>query len=177
MDEAEVDEDEAMRADDNIPEQRAWRAAWAAEHQDDAWTREITEQVRTRAESLLDGEVRLSDLSCRETICRMYLQFGDQLDAKAFIDAPHDPALHYEYQSLDPEFDGAGFDRSDYTYEVLIKRSRPVHLAEREPEQTPSTGTVSRSAIGTTLRSSSERNEGSVRGGAEVVTTFGPRRR
>jgi hypothetical protein len=51
------------------------------------------------------------------------LQFSDQLDAQAFITSQSNPDLRYEFQSLDPEFDGQGFDKSDYGYELLITRA------------------------------------------------------
>jgi hypothetical protein len=59
-------------------------------------------------------------------------QFADQLDAKAFIDAKRDPALSYEFQSLDPSFTGEGFDKSEHTYEMLVKRPRPAGLPARD---------------------------------------------
>lgn len=46
---------------------------------------------------------------------------------------PHDPSQQYELQSLDPAFDGAGFDRSDHTFDLLIARPRPAHLPKHAP--------------------------------------------
>jgi hypothetical protein len=97
--------------------------------QDDQWTRDLLQELQDRAKALA-GELRIEHLSCRETICRAYLQFADQIDADDFRSIPHDPAHQYEYQSLDPDFDGVGFDDSDSTFELLIRRPRPLHLEE-----------------------------------------------
>jgi hypothetical protein len=126
--EDEVAEDEAIVAGDHTPEQRAWRIAWSGEHEDESWTNNVGEELRAKTKALAYGNVELSALSCRETVCRMELKFADQLDAQAFVSAPHDPGVQYEYQSMDPDFDGAGFDKSDYAYELLIKRPAPDYL-------------------------------------------------
>jgi hypothetical protein len=147
VDADELAEDEAMRRADTIPEQRVWRAAFAGERQDDAWTKQVREEVEDKSKSLLKGAVKLSGLSCRETVCRMHLQFADQIDAEHFIRAAHDPQLRYQYQSLDPEFDGAGFDRSDFTYEVLIKRPATEHAALESAARTQNPAGVSSNAV------------------------------
>jgi hypothetical protein len=139
IDADELAEDEAMRRADTIPEQRMWRASFASERQDDAWTKQVRDEVEAKSKSLLKGAVKLSGLSCRETVCRMHLQFADQIDAQDFIHAAHDPQLRYQYQSLDPEFDGAGFDRSDFTYEVLIRRAGPEQRALGSAARTQNT--------------------------------------
>jgi hypothetical protein len=121
-------EDEAIRAADKTAEQRVWRAAWAEQKQDDKWTEQVREQVSEKAKSL-PGKIQLQELSCRATICRMYLKFAGPDDAQAFISGPQDRAAEYRYQSLDPEFERSGDDRSNSTYEVLIKREQPEQLA------------------------------------------------
>lgn len=118
-----------MRAADELPEQRVWRAVWAQEQPDAQWAQRVIDEVTRTTRQQVEGDVQLRDLSCRETVCRMYLQFADQLDAEAFRAAPHDPMLQYAYQSLDPAFDGAGFDRSNHTYELLIKRPRAGYVS------------------------------------------------
>jgi hypothetical protein len=122
VDPDELAEDEAMRRADTEPELRQWRIDFAKERQDEAWTQQVLDDVSAESERL-HGAVRVSDLSCRQTVCRMHLQFADQLDARAFIEAPRARELRYAFQGLDPDFDGEGFDRSDFTYELLIKRA------------------------------------------------------
>ena len=129
-DEDDAHEDQAMAASDRKPELRAWRQAWSAEDEDESWNRQVRAELRGVL-PLVQGDVTLSDLSCRQTVCRMELQFADQLDAQAFIAAPHDDALQYAYQSMDPSFDGAGFDQSEYSYELLIKRPLLVRGGSR----------------------------------------------
>lgn len=138
QDEADRAEDEAMAAADNTPEQRLWRITWSTERQDDAWTQRMHDEVQRVARSALQRDLKYYDLSCRETVCRVYLQFTDQLDARAFINAPRDAGPHYEFQSMDPEYTGEGYDRSDFTYELLVVRERPDGLpvsAPREPAE------------------------------------------
>ena len=118
----EIAEDEAIFAESDRPEPRIWRAAWANERHDEQWTRQTYEDVGAKARALLKGELKMHDLSCRESVCRMYLKFADQPDAQAFITAPQDSALQVGYQRLDPQFVGDGYPKSDYEYEVLIKR-------------------------------------------------------
>jgi hypothetical protein len=131
-DEDDRAEDEAMAADDNNAEQRVWRATWARERQDDAWTQQLHDEVQRIGRSVVEGDLKYYDLSCRETVCRVYLQFSDQLDAQAFMKAPRDSGAHYEFQSMDPEYTGEGYDRSDFSYELLVVRTRPDGLPARE---------------------------------------------
>jgi hypothetical protein len=107
------------------PEQHEYRATWAREVPDDSWTMQMQDELRTKVRANIEGDVKVSHLSCRETICRMFLQFADQLDVDAFMATPYGASFDYRFQSLDPDFDGTGFDRSDYTHELLIKRPRP----------------------------------------------------
>jgi hypothetical protein len=118
-------------ADDADPERQAWRTAWNVEGADAQWTERVRDDTADQAEALLAGAVTLHELDCRETICRAQIQFADQLDAAAFSEAPRDPAQRYAFVSLDPAFDGAGFDRSEHTYELLIARERPADLPRR----------------------------------------------
>ncbi len=140
-DDDDIGQDEAIFAADQSPEQGVWRAAWARESQDAAWTQEVVGEVTRSAQSLLQGHLTLNGISCRETVCRMYVQFGDQADADAFIDAPHDQALHYEFQRLDPGSDGNDLDLSSPAYEVLIKREHPADR-ELQPADDDDTGTA-----------------------------------
>lgn len=128
--------DDATNGDDHSPEQREWRIAWARQSQDDQWTGELLQELHDRAERLA-GQLLIKHLSCRETICRAYLQFADQIDAAEFRAMSHDPAHQYDYQSLDPNFDGVGFDDSDSTFELLIRRPRPAHLHESSLSEPP----------------------------------------
>jgi hypothetical protein len=129
-------ENEATLAEDNVPEQRVWRATWAHEEPDEEWTHKQSEEVKEKAKSLLAwGSLTVHSLSCRQTVCRMYLQFSDPKDAKAFISAAGDPAMHYEYQDLTPEVSRTDPSRPEYAYEVLITRPRPEYLAMRAPSK------------------------------------------
>jgi hypothetical protein len=63
----------------------------------------------------------------------MYVQFADQLDAAAFIEGDGEPGHSYTYQSMDPDFDGAGLDDSDQTYELLVERPLPPGMDPSRP--------------------------------------------
>jgi hypothetical protein len=132
-DEDDRAENEAMAAADNNPEQRVWRTTWSRERQDEAWTQRMHDEVQRTGRSVLEGDLKYYDLSCRETVCRVYLQFADQLDARAFMNVPRGSSTHYEFQSMDPEYTGEGYDRSDFTYELLVVRARPDDLPASEP--------------------------------------------
>jgi hypothetical protein len=123
-------ENELIKAEDNMPEQRVWRSTWFHESQDDDWTQRMRKEVNEKVNSLLAGDVEINHLSCRETVCRMYLQFKDKLDAEAFTSAPYAPDLHYEYQLLNPNADSDSSHESRYNYEVLVKRARPADLPQ-----------------------------------------------
>ncbi len=113
---------------DNIPEQGEWRVTWINEDQDDEWTKRMKEEVNEKARSLLTGKVESDNLSCRETVCRMHLQFEDMLDAQTFTSAEHDPDLRYEYRLLNPDREEESPPGKKYNYEVLVKRLRPKNL-------------------------------------------------
>lgn len=123
-----------MAADDNTPEQRVWRTRWSRERHDGAWTQQMHDEVQRVGRSVLERDLKYYDLSCRETVCRVYLQFADELDAQAFMKAPRSAGVHYELQSMDPQYTGEGYDRSDFTYELLVVRERPDDLPASEPE-------------------------------------------
>jgi hypothetical protein len=134
-DEEDRAENEAMAAADNNPEQRVWRATWSRERQDDAWTQQMHDEVQRTGRAVLERDLKYYDLSCRETVCRVYLQFTDQLDAQAFMKVPRGSGIHYEFQSMDPEYTGEGYDRSDFTYELLVVRPRPDGLPVSAPSE------------------------------------------
>jgi hypothetical protein len=115
-------DDETMYDNDNRPEQREWRLAWLHQKDDPAWTKSMQSALQDTAGRTLSGELSIVQGSCHETLCIMTLQFEDELEAAAFKQAPHEPGLHFEFQSLDPRFKGEGFDASDYTYELIVKR-------------------------------------------------------
>ncbi|MDD9970937.1 MAG: hypothetical protein OXR73_32160 [Myxococcales bacterium] len=126
------EEDEDMRIADNIPEQRAWRTAFANEEQDDGWTAEVQKELEHKARTVLEDELQVALLSCRETVCRMFLTFNTSRDARAFQDAPHAPDLHYEYQDLSPELQHQDTGRSSYSYELMIHRQRETVVGARD---------------------------------------------
>jgi hypothetical protein len=103
-----------QQEDENEPD--AWRQAWSTEREDPGWTKQVTNELRQLAETLAHSEVVLSGLSCRQTVCRMQLHFADELDARLFIEAAHDPTLRQAYHPVDPA------DESQHGYELLIKR-------------------------------------------------------
>jgi hypothetical protein len=146
--EDELSEEEQIAAENNVPEQIAWRNAWIDESQDDEWTKRMEREMNEKASALLVGQIDIRHLSCRETVCRMYLQFEDKLDAETFTFSKHDPALHYEYQLLNPDPEGADEEsildkEKKYNYEVLVKRDRPANLPESiRSTPPPSHGTV-----------------------------------
>jgi len=120
----------------NKARQANWRAIFSSELKNDEWTQSMLLQLRQNAAAVLDNRaVSVYSVDCRETLCRMHLQFEDQLDASAFHAAMRDPSLESEFQSLDPEFDGAGFDRSDNTYELMVHRPGPKGLGEPSPAE------------------------------------------
>lgn len=124
-----------MAAADNRPEQRAWRTSWSTERKDDAWTQRMHDELQQIGRAVLARDLKYHDLSCRETVCQVYLQFADELDARAFMKAPRDASMHYEFQSMDPEYAGEGYDRSDFTYELLVVRERPDYLPASAPSE------------------------------------------
>jgi hypothetical protein len=129
-------EDLAMAAHERSPEQRQLRRSWRRQATDEAWTREtlrwFDDAARQRG---LAGPITVSQASCRASVCRLYVQFEDELDAQAFIAGPTAPGVRHVYQSLDPDYDGAGFDDSEYSYEVLIERTLPPGTPTESPEQ------------------------------------------
>jgi hypothetical protein len=130
-------EDDMMIRADRSPEQREWRATFATELQDDDWTQRMRSEVNGKANAILQHPVRISGLSCRETICRMVLEFRDRASALAFMSEPHDAALRYHYQSHVPCTDPSMVHDCDRSYEVLISRERPADLRQhalRSPE-------------------------------------------
>jgi hypothetical protein len=122
-----VAEKTAMRTADHSPEQGEWRKAWSIEQPDPCWTQQIAAELRAKTQAFLHENLALSDLDCRETVCRMELQFADQRDEQALMSAPHDPAQKYEYQSTDPV---------SHSYELLIKRPELAYLPP-VPEDMP----------------------------------------
>jgi hypothetical protein len=118
------EEDEAMEIVDNSSRQRVWRTTYAKERKDPEWTAQMVVEVRKQALEILDNrKLTIQNLSCHKTICRMYLQFEDQLDAQAFQTIKRPATYQYEFQNMDPEFKGEGFDRTNHTYEVMVQRS------------------------------------------------------
>jgi hypothetical protein len=158
---ADDEEAEAMRAGAGSPEQKAMRSTYVTEQPDERWTASAIEEIKRIAEPL-HGPVYVQDPSCRETVCRMFLRFGDQVDAQAFIAAQRDPAQRYAFHSLDPSFDGAGFDGSDYTYELLIRRERPADLPRRAPSAVEDEGTAARANSAATPAPAKEPGPGEV---------------
>jgi hypothetical protein len=120
--EREFDEDQGMNAFDNTPEQAEWRDTYAKERADPRWTHEMEAEVQQRAAGL-DSKVRLRNLECHETVCRMYLLFADGAAARSYMAAPHPASIRYEYQSLDPEFGSRAADPKNFTFEVLVHRA------------------------------------------------------
>jgi hypothetical protein len=132
-----------MRAGAGTPAQQAMRSTYVTEQSDERWTAAAIDEIKQIAQPL-HGPVYVQAPDCRETVCRMFLRFADQVDAQAFIEARRDPAQRYAFQSLDPAFDGAGFDNSDYTYELLIQRQRPADLPRHAPSAVGDEGTAVR---------------------------------
>ena len=121
-----ADDDESS-GEDNSPQRRALRSRFANEREDASWTLRIQSEIDRTSAARLRGPIDVDGLSCRETLCRAYLKFDDELDVAAFQQAPHDPELRYEFQSLDPDYRGEGFDNSGYTYELMIERPVPAN--------------------------------------------------
>lgn len=105
-------------------EHTATRERWLKEKSDTAWTQQMSDTIRRTVEGELAGEARYSQLDCRKTVCRGIIKFADEMDAKAFVKAHEkDGQLSVALESHDPTFDGTGFDRSEYSYEMLITRA------------------------------------------------------
>jgi hypothetical protein len=159
-------EDDAIAMVGNNPRQRAWRTTYGTEKQDEEWTARMRQHLKLQAEELLDDRaVSVWNLSCRRTICRMYLKFDDQLDAEAFSTAMREPGQEYEFQSLDPTFKGAGFDRSEYTYEVMVQRpNAAVAVQGNNEDEGESEGEAAKAVVDSTT--------GVAVAGAEEMTVF-----
>ncbi len=143
-----VPEDELMPDDYSLEELQLmeWRNTWSDEDLDDNWTRQMREEVDEKTVALLHGEVDVRHLSCRETVCRMYLQFSSKTDADAFTSAEHHPDMQYEYQLLNPHDEAEG---SIYNYELLVHRERPADLEPRPRPRTKGPEAVVGGNLGT----------------------------
>lgn len=122
---ADLASKDALLALNTTPEHRERRAIWAREAPDETWTRQMREELTAKVRGNVDGDVKVSHLSCRETICRMFLHFDTHQDAENFISIPYDASLDYLFQSLDPDYDKPEHERSDFSHELMIKRPRP----------------------------------------------------
>jgi hypothetical protein len=121
-DASEIDPDESTTQDDNRPEQKVWRTQWALEEHNPEWTQRMQDELHARAKASLHGDIDILEPSCRESLCIMHIKFADDLDVKAFQEASRGPDFHYELQSLDPNYNGEGFNEADFEYELIIKR-------------------------------------------------------
>ncbi len=121
---ADEEERDAMLAEDRLPEQAVWRSAWLSEREDEQWTRAMAEEMRLDGETLAHGHLTVRGLSCRETVCRLYLDLSDADDIEAFLAVERDPNLHYEFQLMNPGFEAESDDDpdTDYHFEVLVAR-------------------------------------------------------
>jgi hypothetical protein len=127
-----IRENEEMAKEDKNPEGREWRLDWIDEKEDAEWTKRMMDDVNHQVDSLgIKGKVQLTNLSCRETICRMYMQFDRAEDASSFTTAVHSDGYQYSYQLLNPPRPGnENVEKSQSNFEVLIKRERPDDLPE-----------------------------------------------
>lgn len=119
------EERDAILAEDRLPEQRVWRSAWLSEEEDGEWTRAMAEEMRLDGKKLVKGHFAVRGLSCRETVCRMYLDLSDLDDAEALLAVERDPDLHYEFQLMNPGFEGVEPNEdpnAKYHFEVLVAR-------------------------------------------------------
>jgi hypothetical protein len=101
-------------------EKRAWRERHEAEREDDAWTERMREDLARLARSTVRGAFGVEDLSCRATICRMYLIFGRKEEAERFIAGAYPAPLRH--RSVAPGPDDQGIVPSTHVYEVLVER-------------------------------------------------------
>ena len=129
-----LEDEDAPSTFDHVPEQKEWRLAWREEGQDDDWTNRMEKEVKEKARSDLVGKVKIFNLSCHETICRMHLQFEDEMDAETFISAKQDPDMRYEYRLLNPDDENQDKNQEEkkYNYELLVQRPRPQNLPKRD---------------------------------------------
>jgi hypothetical protein len=104
-----------------------WRLDFRSQRQDDEWTREMKQEMTEQAAALAVG-IDITDLSCRETFCRMYLSFATRQDAAQFTQLVATEPEEYQFRRLVPELDANGVEASDHTHELMVKRSRPSHL-------------------------------------------------
>lgn len=118
---ADDEERDAMLAEDRLSEQATWRSAWLSEQEDANWTRAVSEEMQRDAETLASGHVDIHDVSCRETVCRFYLDLANLEDADAFMSVERDPDLHYEFQSMNPGVEDTE-PNAKHNFEVLVAR-------------------------------------------------------
>jgi len=127
---ADLEEREAMLAEDRLPEQRAWRSTWLSEEEDEEWTLAMAEEMRRDIATVVTGHVNVRRISCRETVCRLYLDLSDLEDAEAFMAVERDPNLHYEFQLMNPGADDDVESAEDaapkHHIEVLVAREDAV---------------------------------------------------
>jgi hypothetical protein len=128
LNEAVIDEDlaesMAMKVEAGSELAIGIRQDWADEKPNVQWTdqlKKVIKEIGSNAELLSDFS--LQHISCRQTTCRMHIQFSDEVDASQF-DKLLSAAGRWEYSShsMDPDYDGNGFDRSEGSREILLRR-------------------------------------------------------
>lgn len=142
---ADLASKEAQLALNTTPDHRARRETWAREKPDERWTSQMRDELAEKVRANVDGDVKVSHLSCRETICRMFLHFNTELDAYKFVATPYAASLDYLFQPLDPNYEVALAERSDHTHELMIKRPRPGSdqtAAERAKQPQPASASL-----------------------------------
>lgn len=151
-------EDDTIHGSDQTQQQATWRDKYQTERSDDVWTKRMGRDMTDRAASLLHGNMEMENLDCRETVCRMYLEFKRKVDGETFMSSIDDPKAQYVYQSLGGNAD-EGSEPSPYTYELLVKRPLPAGTLQRPPLPRPTTlvvGNPNSSASGTVASALSE---------------------
>ena len=121
----------------NTPEQTEWRNTWIDEGEDVEWTKKMEDEILKKANSLLTGSFDVRHLSCRETVCRMYLQFEGVDDVEAFTSAESPPEYMYGFQHLNPPLSRVKDSQGvKYNFELMVKRDRPANLPDNIKSRT-----------------------------------------
>jgi hypothetical protein len=138
-------EDEMARNAD-APGQREWRDRYRLEAPDERWTKQMQQELTEKGQAVLRGNVKIDNLDCHETVCRMYLEFEREPDAEIFLPVAFESLAHRSHAISTPGDEGQ--PPSSYAYEVLVERPRPDDLPQRPDAKPPTTLAISVSASG-----------------------------
>ncbi|MBN2525050.1 MAG: hypothetical protein JXR76_01570 [Deltaproteobacteria bacterium] len=122
-------EEEIAAADDAGPNHAVWRDTWVSEVHNEEWTQQMEREIKSVSNSLLNHKIDVRHLSCRETVCRMFLKIRGKRDAEKFFSAGLNPEFHYGFQLLNPDTaNETAVEEKVYNYELIVTRKSPASV-------------------------------------------------